>query len=432
MTALSQRAPEHEPDPDADAVMAMTPAGPAFGVASEDSLAGDAELRRQQVRLQSMIVLLLMAGLVVALPFILTLGAVVVQPPVTALVLSIMLSPLADRLTRFGVPNMLASFMAILVMIGIVIVALAVILQPAFDMVDQVPAMAREIARRFAQLRENFVWIGELNRQINHLSGPITGQPARVVALAEPSVIEQLALATPSVVLEVLLTVLMTFFMIESRIRMRRRLLVERANFSSSVRIARVMRDVQDRVASYILTVAQINAGVGVIVYAGARYYGFTAPVMWGGLAFVLNFLPYMGPLTMVGLLALVGLGTSTTVAVGLIPALSFLALHAIEANLVTPSILGARFTLNPVSILISFSFFTLVWGVLGALLSVPILLTWSALVDHLGRPNLVGFLFGEALFEPGRLREASEDEDGPAFSGDGPENAGPANQAAG
>ncbi|MCO6763630.1 hypothetical protein KQH43_31545, partial [Streptomyces sp. EL5] len=84
---------------------------------------------------------------------------------------------------------------------------------------------------------------------IAHIGGPLTGQPTRVVALAGPSVIEQLALATPSVALELLLTVLMTFFMIESRLRLRRRLLVERANFSSSARIARVMRDVQDRVA---------------------------------------------------------------------------------------------------------------------------------------------------------------------------------------
>eukprot|EP01037_Dinobryon_pediforme_P010510 gene10510-10578_t len=380
-------------------------------VQGAEPLQGDERLRRQQVRLQSTLVLLLMAGLVMALPFILTLGAVVVQPPVTALILSIVLSPLADRLTRIGLPNMLASFLAIMVMLGVIVVVLAVILQPAFDMVDQVPAMAREIARRFAELRENFAWVNEFNRQITRLTGPLNttiggGPSPRIVALAGPSVIEQLALATPSVALEVLLTILMTFFMIESRIRMRRRLLSERADFSSSVRIARVMRDVQDRVASYILTVAQINLGVGLIVYAGAQYYGFSAPVMWGGLAFVLNFVPYMGPLTMVGLLALVGLGTASTVALGLIPAASFLTLHAVEANLVTPSILGARFTINPVSILISFSFFTWVWGVLGALLSVPILLTLSALVDHLGRPNLIGFLFGETLFEPGRLND--------------------------
>ena len=408
--------PDEPPTPDETglAEFPFAPTGCSDGPAAGDGSGGEAALRRQQVRLQSMIVLLLMTGLIMALPFILTLCAVVVQPPVTALVLSIVLSPLADRLTRIGVPNMLASLLAIILMLGLIVIVLAVILQPAFDMVDQVPAMAREIARRFAQLRESFAWVGEFNRQIAHIGGPLVGPQARVVALAEPSVIEQLALATPSVALEVLLTILMTFFMIESRIRMRRRLLVERANFSSSVRIARVMRDVQDRVASYILTVAQINLGVGLIVYGGARYFGFAAPVMWGGLAFVLNFVPYMGPLTMVGLLALVGLGTANTVPLGLIPALSFLALHALEANVVTPSILGARFTLNPVSILISFSFFTWIWGVLGALLSVPILLTLSALVDHLGRPNLVGFLFGEALFEPGRLREVTDDDENP------------------
>lgn len=368
----------------------------------------DELLRRQQVRLQSTLVLLLIAGLVMALPFILIWGAVVVQPPVTALVLSIVLSPLADRLTRIGLPNALASFLAMMVMLGLIVVVLALILAPAFDMVDEVPAMAREIGHRFAELRQDFAWVNDFNRQISHVTAPINatlnGSNPRVVALAEPSVIEQLALATPSVALEALLTFLMTFFMIESRIRMRRRLLTERAEFSSSVRIARVMRDVQDRVAGYILTVAQINCAVGLIVYAGARYFGFSAPVMWGGLAFVLNFVPYMGPLTMVALLALVGLGTTTSVPLGLAPAAAYLALHTTEANLVTPSIIGARFTINPVSILIALSFFTWVWGVLGALLSVPILLILQALVDHLGRPNVIGFLFGETLFEPARL----------------------------
>ncbi|MFX8039854.1 AI-2E family transporter, partial [Acinetobacter baumannii] len=92
-------------------------------------------------------------------------------------------------------------------------------------------------------------------------------------------------------------TILMTFFMVETRVRMRRRLLVQRASSAASVRIARVLRDVQDRVAGYILTVAQINLGVGVIVASAAYGWGMTAPVMWGGLAFVLNFLPYLGPL---------------------------------------------------------------------------------------------------------------------------------------
>jgi predicted PurR-regulated permease PerM len=140
---------------------------------------------------------------------------------------------------------------------------------------------------------------------------------------------------------------------------------------------------------------------VGLIVAGGAWGYGLAAPIMWGGLAFVLNFLPYIGPLTMMALLALVGLGTASTVALGLLPMLLYLGLHAIESNLSRPRS-WARFTVNPVSILLAISYFTWIWGVLGALLSVPILLTISALLEHLGHPNVVGFLFGEPLFEPG------------------------------
>jgi predicted PurR-regulated permease PerM len=162
-------------------------------------------------------------------------------------------------------------------------------------------------------------------------------------------------------------------------------------------------------VAAYILTVGLINLGVGVIVALGAWGLGLEAPVMWGGLAALLNFLPYIGPLTMVALLALFGIGTADSPLVGTIPALCFLGLHAIESNVVTPSILGARFTMNPVLILIALMYFTWIWGVTGALLSVPILLTLTALVDHLGKPNLIGFMFGEPLFATNPLETAEE-----------------------
>jgi len=124
-----------------------------------------------------------------------------------------------------------------------------------------------------------------------------------------------------------------------------------------------------------------------------------------GGLAALMNFLPYLGPLAMTGILTLVGLGTADTILAGLIPAACYLALHAVEANAVTPAILGKRFTVNPVLILLAISYFTWIWGVMGAILSMPILITLLALFEHLGHPNIIGFLFGEPLFlhrEPG------------------------------
>ena len=174
------------------------------------------------------------------------------------------------------------------------------------------------------------------------------------------------------------------------------------------------MREVQDRVANYILTVAVINTGVGIIVAAGAWAMGVDAPVMWGGLAALLNVLPYIGPLAMTVILAIFGIGTSETILLGLIPAAAYLGLHTVEANIVTPSVLGAKFTMNPVTILIALSYFSWIWGFVGALLSVPILLMLTAAFDHIGRPNLVGFLFGEPLFEtPGLALEPERQIDG-------------------
>ncbi len=356
---------------------------------------------QQELRLISALVLILGAGLFLALPFVLSIGSVVFLPMVTAVILTVILSPLADKLNGWGLPNALASLVSLVVFFAILLLALALILQPAITLFDELPALVQRVGERFLELRERFSWIEQINRQLVELVER-DGQPREVV-LATPSYLEELAFATPTVIIEAILTLLMAYFMIEARVRLRQKLLFGRTSFGSSIKAARVIREVQDRVAAYILTVGWINALVGVIVALGAWALGVDAPIMWGGLAAILNFLPYIGPTVMVGLLALFGIGTADTVLLGLVPAIAYLGLHTIEANVVTPSILGARFTMNPVLILIALSYFTWIWGAFGALLSVPILLMLTALFDHVGRPNLVGFIFGEPLF-PGSI----------------------------
>ena len=235
----------------------------------------------------------------------------------------------------------------------------------------------------------------------------LLGSGGNEVTLAGPSVFQQVAISAPLLLLEVMLTFLMAFFLVEARSRLRRNILFGRTTFGTSVKAARVLREVQDRVAAYILTVAWINLGVGIVVALGAWAMDLPAPIMWGGLATLLNFVPYIGPLAMTALLTLFGLGTADTVFLGLIPPISYVALHVIEANAVTPAILGRRFTMNPVMILLAFSYFSWIWGAVGALLSVPILLMVTAFFDHVGRPNLVGFIFGEPLFQTPLIEDA-------------------------
>lgn len=350
----------------------------------------------EELRLMSALVVLLTIGLFLALPFVLSIGSVVFLPLVTAIILTIVLSPLADKLAQIGLPNFLASLLALLVLLVILALALSAVLRPALTLFQDMPAMVDRIGRHFSEMQGTLAWFARLNEKVATISGVSKSQ---TVVLAGPTMLEQLAFATPTVLLEVLLTFLMAFFMIEARVRMRRKLLLDRQHFGATLKAARVMRDVQDRVGSYILTVALINTAVGLVVTFGAWIFGMPYPVMWGGLAALLNFLPYVGPLAMIALLTLFGLGTADAPLVGLIPAAAYLGLHTVESNVVTPAILGARFTMNPVLILFALSYFSWIWGMTGALLSVPLLLTITALVEHLGRPNVIGFIFGEPLF---------------------------------
>ena len=330
-----------------------------------------------------------------ALPLLLSAGKVFFLPLALALVLTVTLSPLADALGRLGLYNPLASLLAIMVFIGAMALCVFLIVQPTLGMVAALPRLLATINGHLVKLQHDFKIYLRIDRILSNMTGPVNQQ----VVIATPSFLEQAAYATPQVMFETVVTLLTTFLMIESRIRMRRHLLLKRSDLDASLRASRTLREVQARLSTYLGSVTIINALLGVLVGGVAWLCGLQSPVMWGGLAAVLNYLPYFGPFIMAGLLAAVGLGTSVSLLSGALPLILYLTLHALEANLVTPSLLGRRFAVSPVAILVSISFFTWVWGAIGAVLATPLLIMWLALIEHLGAPNLIGFLFGEDLF---------------------------------
>jgi predicted PurR-regulated permease PerM len=148
-------------------------------------------------------------------------------------------------------------------------------------------------------------------------------------------------------------------------------------------RVVEISHEIQQNISNYLFSVSLINIGVGVIVSGGLYFMGVPNAAMWGMLVAVLNFIPYFGPVAGIILLGIVGLLTFDTVSQGLLPPALYLLLHLLEANLITPVLLGRRFTLNPVVIFVSLIFWMWLWGVPGALLSVPILVSIKVVCDH-------------------------------------------------
>ena len=128
---------------------------------------------------------------------------------------------------------------------------------------------------------------------------------------------------------------------------------------------------------------------------------------MWGGIVAVLNYIPYLGPIAAALLLVLGGLMTFVDPWAAMLPPAIFISLHLIEANVITPLIVGKRIEVNPLLILVSLSFWAWVWGTTGALLAVPLLIIFKTVFAAAGMPDIAGF-----LFEDGTLTHVGEEEE--------------------
>ena len=144
-----------------------------------------------------------------------------------------------------------------------------------------------------------------------------------------------------------------------------------------------ISREIQQSISTYLFSVGLINIGFGVAVGLILFLLGMPNALMWGGVAAFANFIPYLGPILGIGAVGLAGLLAFDTLGRGLLPACAYLLLHLVESNVVTPFALGRRFALNPVVIFIALTSCASLWGVMGAFLSVPLLVTMQAVCDR-------------------------------------------------
>jgi predicted PurR-regulated permease PerM len=148
-------------------------------------------------------------------------------------------------------------------------------------------------------------------------------------------------------------------------------------------RALRLVYDVEREVSHYILTVALINAALGAVIAVGMWYTGMPNPALWGVAAALLNFIPFLGAVVGVAMVTVVALVSLDTVSQAILPPLVYLAATAAEGWFMTPLILGRRLELNAMAILIALALWGWLWGIMGALMAVPLLVATKAFCDH-------------------------------------------------
>ena len=366
-----------------------------------------AESNAKRDRLLASLALIAGLSLIVALPFALRAGAAFFLPVTAALVIAIALVPMLEWFERHGIPSKLASALCVLVFLTITVFAIGSIVLPAIDWIALIPERIGKVQAALApilDLYKNFDRFVE--RTLSQIA--ISPDRSRMVTIETPNSLSGLlATSAPHILIQLFFALLVIFFFLAGWTSMRKRTIVSRGSFEGALTTARVIQQVVDSTSTYIGTITVINVTLGALTAAIIWQLGMTSPVMWGGIVAVLNFIPYLGPIASAFLLFFGGLMVYPDAWAAMLPPLVFIGLHLVEANLVTPMIVGERLEINPLAILISLSFWAWVWGTTGALLAVPLLIIMKQIFSAAGTPDVAGF-----LFEHGTLVHSGEDEE--------------------
>lgn len=373
------------------------------------SMANASEMAYRRDRLLAWLALTAGAGTVLAVPFALHAGSDFFLPVTTALVIAVAMVPLLEWLERRGLPSPLAALLCVLLFLGLANGAIASVIVPATEWFARLPSRIRLIRKNLSPLIDIY---SSFEKFVDDTMGTLLRNSAahgRTVTVQQPnSLFDYVASSAPHALVQMVFATLVVYFFLSSWTRMRRRTITNRGSFSSAMTTARVIQEMVDKTSAYLATITTVNIGMGVLVSLMLWFADMPSPVMWGGLVAILNYVPYFGPILGVGLLAVGGLMTFTDLGYALVPALLFIAVHLVEANVLTPMLVGRRLTINPLLILIALSFWSWVWGTAGALLAVPLLIILKTILDAAGWPDIAGFLFAEGTFT-----NAHEDEDG-------------------
>ena len=305
-----------------------------------------------------------------ALLYTVTLTKQLLIPLVLASFIGLALNPIVARAAQWRIPRWLGASVLMIGLIAGIGAGIGMLTQPAVGWFHQAPTAIRSFVPKLRTFTQPFE---AANRATQSLSGQVRSQ---VVQQPPPLSISawDVVATTPKVLAGVLTVVLLVFFFLVYGDVMLRRLVEASPSFGYKRHAVSIVRSIQYEVSRYILTATLINMGLGAITAGMLWLYHMPDPLLWGTVAMLANYIPYVGAITTTTVLAIVGLLNFNDAGAALLPALTFAGITALEGNVITPLIQGHRMRLSPIAILLWLLIWGWLWGIPGALLAVPML----------------------------------------------------------
>ena len=355
----------------------------------------------------------------------LKIGRPVVLPVVIAVLLSLLLSTPVRWLRHKKIPERWGAAIVVFGALGVAAGAGTLLFSPAVDWVSSAPATVEKVASKIRLVFKPMVALQQSADRMATVTAPATPpgvKPPAQVQLQGPGLFERVGFETPtaapgvkppaqvqlqgpglferwslqalSAVPAALSVIFLTYFLLASGPLFRRKLAQVLPGRRDVVHFETILSEIEIATSKFLATATMINTGVGVATALALWAVGVPNPILWGGVAAVLNFVPYLGPITTATIITFTSFASFDDLTRALVAPACFVAIHLTENNLVTPMLLGRRLPVNTVAIFLGLLFFAWIWGVPGAVLAVPLTAVVKIACDHI--PGLVHF--GELL----------------------------------
>jgi predicted PurR-regulated permease PerM len=309
-------------------------------------------------------------------------------PVMLAMFLALVANPMVTRLHRLRAPRWLAAFIVVVGGLAVAIFLASLLVGPASNWVRQAPTELRQLAPKLKSLTLQVEKANKAAESIAKAAG--AGTPAAVAAATDvgkpraPNLWSVIS-STPRMLASILAVVLLSYFFLVYGEKLQRQAIAQMSDRGRQSLYIDILRTIESDLSTYVLTVTTINTILGVVLTFTLWWLGLdlTDALLWGTVAALLNFVPYVGPLTGVIALLLVGVVAFDQPGEMFLPPAIYLGLHLTESQLVTPIVLGRRMAISPLIMLLWLMLWGWLWGIAGLLLAVPMLASCKIVAER-------------------------------------------------
>jgi predicted PurR-regulated permease PerM len=326
-------------------------------------------------------------------------------PIAFALLFDFLFRPAVRGLARFRVPLPVGAALVVLGLIGLGGLAVYGLSGPVQTWAEHSSETVATAQRRLRRLLQPLQRVTKTAQQVESAAGGVAGgaPEAPEVVVRGPSIVSRLFGSTQRFLAAALEVLILLYFLLAAGDLLLQRLVRGLPRLRDRQKAVEITRATESSVSTYLLTAAAVNLIEGVVVTGVMYLVGMPNAPLWGALVFVLEFIPYLGAVTMTVILTIAALATFDEVGRALLVPAAFVTINLIQANFVAPFLLGRRLALNPVALVISIAFWFWIWGIPGAFIAVPLLATFKILCDHVETLAPIGEFLGRQA--PGEAR---------------------------